>query len=398
MLCYEGYIYHKNRTKGQKIYWKCTKYRSEKCPRRLITHNGMLLSREAKHDHAPDIIERNIRLLVNSIKENALQTMLPTQNVISDSVQGLESAISASMPSLPALKKRVQRVRNELGSSIPLPSSTLDLMIPEDYKITLTGNRFLLYDNNSVERILIFSTEENLRLLSNHRTWFCDGTFKTCPSLFQQLYSIHVKIYESTVPLVYALLPRKNEATYNELFHFISRHITSQPISISVDFEKSSINSLSNYFPASNIKACYFHLGQSFWRKIQEHAQIRNLYVTNPSFCHKIKMLLSLAFLPISDVIRGFELMLEHEFFVSNENILQPLIEYFEDTYIGRVIVGNRRRTPIFPISLWNVHDATFSGCDRTTNGVEGWHHSFSRFVSGNHMPILKFFYEIERI
>ncbi|KII60701.1 hypothetical protein RF11_14879 [Thelohanellus kitauei] len=83
--------------------------------------------------------------------------------------------------------------------------------------------------------------------------------------------------------------------------------------------------------------------------------------------------------------------MLEHEFFVSHGNILQPLIEYFEDTYIGRVIVGNRRRTPIFPISLWNVHDATFSGCDRTTNGVEGWHHSFSRFVSGNHMPIFKF-------
>ncbi|KII73050.1 hypothetical protein RF11_11858 [Thelohanellus kitauei] len=108
---------------------------------------------------------------------------------------------------------------------------------------------------------------------------------------------------------------------------------------------------------------------------------------------HKLESCMSrtLPFIAISDVIRGFELMLEHEFFVSNENILEPLIEYFEDTFIGRVIVGNRKRTPTFPISLCNLHDATLSGCDRTTKGVEGWHHSFSRFVSGNHMPIFKF-------
>ncbi|KII62446.1 hypothetical protein RF11_13817 [Thelohanellus kitauei] len=304
-------MYHKNISNGQKIFLKCINYKSDQCPGSLITNNGVLLSRETEHYHAPDIIEHNIRLVVNSINNDAFQTILPTQN-------------------------------------------------------------------------------ENLLLLSNHIMWFCDGTFKTCPPLFHQLYSIHAKIHESIVPIVYALLPRKNEATYNELFQFIIRHTNSQPISISVNSEK-SINSLSNYFPASNIKACYFHLGQSFWSKIQEYAQFRSLYVTNPSFCHKIKMLLSLAFLPISDLIRGFEIMLEHEFFVSKENILQPLIEYFENTYICRVTVGNRRRTPTFQKSLWNVHDATFSGCDRTTNGVEGRHHSFSRFVSGNHIPIFTF-------
>lgn len=384
-------MYHKNNSKNQKVYWKCIKYKSNGCRGRVITMNGAFFNAETQHNHAPDVIGQKTRSVVNLIKDNALQTTFHNQNVISHSVQGLNSAIAASMPSLPSLKRMVQRVRNQVNSPLTLPSSTLDLIIPEEYKFTLSNHRFLLYDNYSIERMLIFSTENNLHLLSTHRKWFCDGTLKTCPLLFYQIYSIHAKINYSIVPLVYALLPRKNENTYNELFQFISRNITSQPLSICVDFEKSAINSLTNHFPNTSIKGCYFHLCQAFWRKIQEYGQIRNAYTTNPSFCHQIKMLLALAFLPIQDVIGGFELLMGHDFFIANETIIQPLLEYFEDFYIGRVIVGNRRRIPTFPISLWNVFDATLSESDRTTNGVEGWHHSFSRFVSGNHMPIFKF-------
>ena len=49
---------------------------------------------------------------------------------------------------------------------------------------------FLKFDSGAEEnRILIFSTDENLRMLARAQQVFADGTFKTTPHpLFEQLY------------------------------------------------------------------------------------------------------------------------------------------------------------------------------------------------------------------
>lgn len=41
-----------------------------------------------------------------------------------------------------------------------------------------------------VYRILIFATTENLRYLARSSTWSVDGTFKTAPTIFFQLFAI----------------------------------------------------------------------------------------------------------------------------------------------------------------------------------------------------------------
>jgi hypothetical protein len=66
----------------------------------------------------------------------------------------------------------------------------------------------LLYDSgiDSPARILIFSTETNLRALTTTGHWFADGTFKTAPELFYQIYTIHALV-DNILPFVYALLP-----------------------------------------------------------------------------------------------------------------------------------------------------------------------------------------------
>ena len=46
-------------------------------------------------------------------------------------------------------------------------------------------------------------------------------------------------------------------------------------------------------------------------------------------------------------------------FFVENENLLKPLLDYFEYLWIG-VLSGRRRRSrsaPVFAIDLWNVYE-----------------------------------------
>jgi hypothetical protein len=92
--------------------------------------------------------------------------------------------------------------------------------IPEEYTVTHRDEPFLLYDSgiDSPARILIFSTETNLRALTTTGHWFADGTFKTAPELFYQIYTIHALVDNNILPCVYALLPNKTEQTYYEMF------------------------------------------------------------------------------------------------------------------------------------------------------------------------------------
>ena len=57
----------------------------------------------------------------------------------------------------------------------------------------------------------------------------------------------------------------------------------------------------------------------------------------------------------------------------------QPVVDYFEDTYIGRPhLRTRRRRPPTFPHSMGNMHQRSEEELPRTNNSVEGWHRRFS--------------------
>jgi hypothetical protein len=91
------------------------------------------------------------------------------------------------------------------------PLSLQDLVIPDEFKRTLKSQEFLLYDSGEGDkRTLIFSTHRNLQLLARSQHWYADGTFKTVPPLFAQLYTIHGLIQSNIVPAVFVLMSEKN--------------------------------------------------------------------------------------------------------------------------------------------------------------------------------------------
>ena len=106
---------------------------------------------------------------------------------------------------------------------------------------------------------------------------FLDGTFRSSPSPFAQLYSIHIEssVLNGTVPVLYSFLPNKTKLTYTSLFNEL-RTITLQhdlilnPRIITVDYEKAAISALKYLFPNAMIKGCNFHFNQCIFRKIQE--------------------------------------------------------------------------------------------------------------------------------
>ena len=131
------------------------------------------------------------------------------------------------------LRKTISRTRLR---NLPPNPQTIDNLegIPTDFRSTLRGENFLLYDSyededyaNEFGRIVIFATTENLRNLFRSRVWFVDGTFRCTPSIFFQLFAMLAAVNQpgtrgetQTVglPFIHALLQTKQEGAYKQVF------------------------------------------------------------------------------------------------------------------------------------------------------------------------------------
>jgi len=78
-------------------------------------------------------------------------------------------------------------------------------------------------------------------------------------------------------------------------------------------------------------------------------------------------MIPALAFVNPANIIEAFETLSENQNFLPDA---QPILNYFEDVYVGRRL-RRGRLTPQFPPDLWNVHERTIDGQHRTNNDVE---------------------------
>ena len=111
---------------------------------------------------------------------------------------------------------------------------------------TLDECDFLIRDLTiSNERVLIFTTSANVDYLAQSHFWIMDGIFKTVPTIFKQLYTIHGCVGGSEnsriMPLVYALMSCKSEECYKTLFQNLvdfgnENNIDLQPQFILTDF------------------------------------------------------------------------------------------------------------------------------------------------------------------
>ena len=109
---------------------------------------------------------------------------------------------------------------------------------------------------------------KNLLNLSN--TWLVDGTFNLSPEIFYQISTIHVELNGFAPPCVHVLQANKTERTYNRMIEMLSEETNPNPGKTPADFEKEALNAFSKKFPHAEISCCYFHLTQSFNRKINE--------------------------------------------------------------------------------------------------------------------------------
>ena len=104
--------------------------------------------------------------------------------------------------------------------------------------------------------------------------------------------------------------------------------------------------------------------------------------------------LLALAFVPVSDVIKAFELIADD----LNDDDGEKLLDYFEPTGIGEPKRrGAGRKKGEFSIKLWNVDDRVCTNLPRSNNSIEGWYQAFAKRVPIVHPTINKLADKIRR-
>ena len=185
-----GYIYDKQRVCGEITHWQCEK--KSECKARLHTKEDHIVKRTNDHLHGPDNTKVSCFETKIGIKRRAQTTHETSHHIIGDSVLELSEGTSAKLPKLNSLKRTLQRQREKENAAPAQPTSLEELVIPLEYTKTGKGDNFLLYDSGpNLHPILILGTHRNIEMLAASQIWLADGTFKTAPLLFGQVYVIH---------------------------------------------------------------------------------------------------------------------------------------------------------------------------------------------------------------
>ena len=133
----------------------------------------------------------------------------------------------------------------------------------------------MIQTNDRDSGIIIFSTRTNLSLLCDRDSViFGDGTFKTCPKYFHQMYTLHVYQHNQYVQWAFCLLPSKSEETYRKMFTHLKNICLHHGLNLDIqtlhlDFEKATHNAATAIWSNVAIKGCLFHLRQAWFRKVQ---------------------------------------------------------------------------------------------------------------------------------
>jgi hypothetical protein len=128
-------------------------------------------------------------------------------------------------------------------------------------------------------------------------------------------------------------------------------------------------------------------------RQIKE-CGFKSQYEEDAAFALNLRLLGAIAFLPLSEVERGFEAVVSSCLIpVSCGDIMQ----YFEETWIGSQSRNGIRRAPRYSHKLWNCYDSVLERAPKTSNAIEAWHRGFETTLDTYHPHIYRLVEALKR-
>lgn len=376
-IIYRNYLFNYIDIYREKISWRCNK---RGCPSYLYTTCNYTFCEMTDHNHCPDMRKAERAKLMTIIKERAMSSNETPRQLIVDILSN-----ELTYQPLPYKYVRDKIVKHRKANSF---TYSFESDIPNEIQKTYMGEDFLLHDSGIAdeERIIVFGTNSNLIHLMHNNVWVVDGTFKSAPSNFEQLYTIQCKIRGKFLPLISALMKKKTTTSYIKLFEFIKSRMQSfYPMNIILDFEHASFNALKITFPESILSGCLFHLSQIVWRRVQSQG-FCSLYKESYNFKLDLKMILALSFVPTMNVLNEAKKL--RSYFLNERKCSQSIsiLEWFYKQYITSVEYSTNSNKNI---SFWNVYSRTISGIPRTSNSLEGYHRHLNCLIMQKQHSIL---------
>ena len=184
-----GYMIDKNLSK---IYWKCD---DKNCTGRGNSSSDfkppLILTQCHSLWHEPLLVKREIDECIQQFKLSVASTQkgMKTRHILKDILKDKSDDVLSEIPSLNALRQRANRIRKSNKHVNKEPKFLKDLIINDNFKKSYKGEDFLLGEaGKDNERVFLFSTPKNIKLLSSNSSWMGDGTFAVLPLIFLQLY------------------------------------------------------------------------------------------------------------------------------------------------------------------------------------------------------------------
>lgn len=277
-ICDAGFTYNFDREYNETTtYWYCEQKKSYNCGGRVTVvfdGNDLKVTKRREHSHSPDVMRKDVLQFIDSINTRALGGNERPREVIRGVKRGIEDDVLLELPKNQALSKRVKRLRAD--TSGVQNTQGPDLVIPEISK-KFNGESFLLGDNeNGEERVIVFGSLIGLKLLYESKIVSADGTFKSSPHGFSQVYTIHATVevngrYHS-LPVIWCILQKKTATTYEIMWQIIkdavAAHLQKSLLirRLLTDFEKAIGKAALKIFPECIISFCHFHLCQTIYR------------------------------------------------------------------------------------------------------------------------------------
>ncbi|CAF3739739.1 unnamed protein product [Rotaria socialis] len=335
LLLADEYVFKLNKNTTTTKYWICT---LNGCSAKVHTDlNSQFIKIVGDHNHFPEKEQLEVREFREKVKQRAIHETTPIPRIYyEECAKAMRSnATIAALPSEREMSSGINKARRAITPTIP----TAQLFeIPDLYSKTLSKNSFLVVDKMITrrQRILLFSSSEQLKMLFGAETILMDGTFSTCPNMFDQVYTIHVIKYDQSFPCVFSLLSNRQKNTYHFMFNELKliaaqMQLNFTPKVIMSDFEQGLLAVVKVELVTATHSSCYFHFTQVIYRAIQR-VGLSTTYNDDDDIKQCCRKLMTLPLLPEAIIEDTYDELLA-VMSTQLKDTLHNLLEYFQEQW-----------------------------------------------------------------
>ncbi|CAM4830861.1 unnamed protein product [Rotaria magnacalcarata] len=268
-----------------------------------------------RHVHPPDPVDQRRRQIISTIKKRVANEHIPVCSIVEQ-----EYATAKLTKEEQEIFKTPKQLESGLLKSRrkmypPLPTCQ-NFVIPDFISKTIDSTPFLLFDQTRNEfggRLLVFSSQSQMDLLLDAEVLMADGTFRSCPRLFEQIYVILAVKDSKTYPVLFALTSNRKEATYITILDVIRteaqhRGVSFAPHVFISDYEQAWMNAVKRKLITTPISGCWFHHVQAIYRWIQSNG-LSKTYQEHEEKRQILGSFMALSLLPKDRVLEGLHIV-----------------------------------------------------------------------------------------